>query len=251
LIPGLLETMRRNVSIQEKDLKIFEVGKIFLGRGQKNQPKEVEMAAGLWTGLQNQASWHLKEKDCDFYDIKGVVEALLDGLGLQNARFSAIPKVSCGYVRPGYVARILLEDKDLGLVGEIGHEVLGNFDLKQPAFIFELNLEILTPLIPQAMSAQLLPKFPSVSRDITMIIGRDIEALDVLKTAEDLNEKLVENIHLFDIYNGDPIPEGKKSISFRIVYRSIEKTLEYGDVKSLHTSISEKLIKKFDAMLPA
>lgn len=250
LIPGLFETMHRNISQQTRNIKIFEVGKIFISKGQDNLPEEIEMLAGLWTGARFEASWHSKEIDCDFYDIKGVVEGLFKGLNLHNTGFTSMPVDSCNYTKPGYTARIFSGNTFLGLVGEVKPLVLRNFDLKQTAFIFELNLESLVPLIPDIRLAKPIPKFPAISRDITFIIDKGIEARNILERVETYDEELVEGIHLFDVYEGDQIPLGKKSVSFRITYRSSKETLEDDVVNSIHKNISERLLKEFDATLP-
>ena len=250
LIPGLLGTMHRNISKQVKNLKLFEAGKIFISRGQDNLPEEIEMLAGLWTGSRFDISWHFQETDCDFFDIKGAVERLLYGLNINNPEFIVMPVDSCNYTKPGYTAQIISENNLLGLVGEVSPQVLNNFDLKQTAFIFELNLHNLSTLIPETIQSKPVPKFPAISRDITMIIDKGIESRKMLETAENFDEELVENIQLFDVFEGGHNPAGKKSISFRITYRSSKETLEDDLVNHIHKSISERLIKKFNADLP-
>lgn len=250
LVPGILETAHRNISKQERNIKIYEIGKVFFNKGKDKQPTEVMMMAGLWTGERTEPSWHFKESECDFYDIKGVVECLFSSLKYNDAFFTKMPKESCFYTRSGHTARILAGEEDIGLVGEVDSQVLGNFDLKQTAFLFELNLEHLLPLIPESVSAKLLPKFPPVSRDATLIIDKAVEAREVLASIQSSDEELIEALHLFDVYDGDPIPKGKKSISFRIVYRSQEKTLEDEFVNTIHTSVMDNIIKQYNALLP-
>jgi len=124
------------------------------------------------------------------------------------------------------------------------------YDLKQHVFIFEVNLNALLPLVPDVRYADALPKFPSVSRDITLIVNRETESQAILQHVNALDNELVESLNLFDIYEGDPIPKNKKSVSFRITYRSSKETLEDETVSQLHKSITEKLLESFDATLP-
>jgi phenylalanyl-tRNA synthetase beta chain len=105
--------------------------------------------------------------------------------------------------------------------------------------------------MPDTKSVSPIPKFPATSRDITLIVDKDIEANKILQSVMDLNEELVEDLHLFDVFEGDPIPAGRKSISFRITYRSSSETLEDNRVNNLHKSISDRLLRKIDATLPA
>jgi len=252
LIPGLLETMNYNISVQNRNLKLFEIGNVFYNTGQEDsQPDEVEMLSCLWTGARVDSVWFSKEIDCDFYDLKGVVEELLMNLGIVNITFTRMPPESCFYTKPGYSARIFVENDLIGLVGEIHPKVLRNYDLKQTAFIFELNFDQLITLMPDTKSAQPIPKFPATARDITLIINKDIEAFKILKSVEILDEELVENFHLFDVFEGDPIPAGEKSISVRITYRSSNETLEDDKVNHIHKNITDRLIEEFDATLPA
>jgi phenylalanyl-tRNA synthetase beta chain len=251
LIPGLLETMKYNISVQNRNLKLFEIGNVFFDTGKKDSlPHEVEMLAGLWTGKRVDAAWFSKEIQCDFYDLKGVIEELLKNLGIGDAIFTRIPPASCFYTKPGFTAQIIIKNKFMGLVGELHPNVQSNYDLKQTAFIFELNFDKLINYIPDTTSVSPIPKFPATSRDITLIVNKDIEVNNILQSVVNLNEELVENIHLFDVFEGDPIPAGRKSISFRITYRSSSETLEDNRTNNLHKSISDRLVEKFDATLP-
>jgi phenylalanyl-tRNA synthetase beta chain len=251
IIPGLLETVRHNFSQQIKDLKLFEIGKIFIHTQADALPDETEMLVGLWTGSRYNASWHRKDVPCDFFDIKGIVESLLGELRLEDVKFTALSEDACTYTRPGYGARVLAGDVSLGIVGELHPEVLARFDLPQPVFIFEFDVEHMRPLIPQSIDSQPIPKFPAIFRDITIHINREIETQQLMDTLDSSRQELVEGLELLDVFEGDPIPAGKKSVSMRITYRSTSKTLEDEDVHDLHKSMAEKLITAFDATLPA
>jgi phenylalanyl-tRNA synthetase beta chain len=252
LIPGLLQTMKYNLSQQNKNLKIFEIGHTFFHAGKDDrQPDEIEMLAGLWTGNRIDSAWFSKEIDCDFYDVKGIVEELLKDIGILNFTFARMPATSCFYTRPGHTARIVHENEPMGLVGEVHSKVILNYDLKQRAFIFELNLDRLIQSIPDTKTARSIPKFPAISRDITLIIDKDIETYKIIQSAESFQEELVEDLHLFDVFEGNPIPKGKKSVSFRVTYRSLKETLEDNRVNDIHKNITARLMKTYDATLPA
>ena len=250
LIPGLIETIRRNFYQQIRNLKLFEIGKTYIRNGKDDLPEEIEMLTGIWTGANTELSWYGKEVDCDFYDIKGVVEGLLSGLNVKNTEFTQMPDTSCWYTKSGHTASILARSEVLGLVGEFSPQILHNYDLKQTVFIFEINLDMLLTLVQDSRHSKALPKFPAVSRDITIIINKHIESRIILKYVENLDEELVESVQLFDIYEGDPIPGNKKSISFRITYRSPRETLEDEKVNRLHKNITDRLLEAFDATLP-
>jgi phenylalanyl-tRNA synthetase beta chain len=250
MIPGLLETMHRNLSRQERHLKLFEIGKVYYGKGPENQPHEVEMLAGLWSGSRSAASWHAGEVPCDFFDLKGVADGLLKAMRIDDIDFISYADASCSYTKPGHSAQVMSGKEQIGLIGEVHPRVLQNFDLKQAAYIFELNIDSMMPLIPQGKQSRSIPRYPAVSRDATLIIDKNIASRQILKRVEQLDEPLIEGVHLFDVFEGKPIPAGSKSISYRIIYRSDERTLEDDEINGLHKAVTERLLKEFNASLP-
>jgi phenylalanyl-tRNA synthetase beta chain len=250
LLPGLLETMRFNLAQQTKRIKIFEIGKVFLQAAGAELPDEPEIIAGLWTGARQALSWHGKDTPCDFYDLKGTVEGLLGALKLQGVRFSRMPDSGCRYIRPGHSARILAAGREVGLIGEIHPRVRAAFDLKQTGFVFELDAGALAALLSETRYRLRIQKFPAVTRDITLVMDQGLEAQQVLDAVGAMNLDLLERIRLFDLFVGEPIPPDKRSLSFRLTYRSPEKTLEDAEVNSLHQVVTDRLLTEFHAALP-
>ena len=238
LVPGLLEAVHYNFSQQIKNLKLFEIGKIFINEDPEQLPRETEILAGLWTGSRYDVSWHRQKADCDFYDIKGAAEGLLNILKIDGVVFTRLPENECTYTRPGFSAQILSGDQPLGLVGEIHPEVLANYDLNQPTFLFELNFDQLASVIKDTTHSAPIPKFPAIFRDITIIVDKDLETQRIISEAQNPGEELVESFSLLDVFEGKPIAAGKKSVSLRVTYRSPVKTLEDEDIASLHQSIA-------------
>ncbi|MBF0228021.1 MAG: phenylalanine--tRNA ligase subunit beta [Desulfamplus sp.] len=261
LIPGLLENMRRNNSQQIDSLRLFEVGKVFIATRKGWQPIENEMIAGLWTGLREPISWSAKPADGDFFDTKGVVQGLCSSLGLDSDKtiFEKADQLLCPYYQKGQGAIVKYSNKSgtklIGSLGKINNQVLRNFGLKQDAFIFEMDMETLLTVIdaPNSMGKALpLPKFPSLSRDMTLILDSNIEVGAILSDIFALKENLpiLEDIFMFDLYEGKPLAEGKKSISMRIVYRSWETTLTEKMISGIHADISKRIMEKYGADLP-
>ncbi|KPJ77001.1 MAG: phenylalanyl-tRNA synthetase [Deltaproteobacteria bacterium SG8_13] len=251
MIPGLLGAMRHNLAHQEKNLKLFEIGKTYLAQGADQLPGETEMLAGLWTGARRHPSWHGREVECDFFDLKGATETLLQALGVAEVQFSGAPDDLCRYMRPGYTGRFHCGDQHLGLLGEVHPRVQKQFELKQTAFIFELNVDQMLPLISERKSSRPIPRYPSVPRDITLIVDRNMQAQDILQRVMQVGDELIESLHLFDVFEGKPIPEGKKSLSFRVIYRAADRTLEDEYVNRLHAETTARLVEEFNALLPA
>jgi phenylalanyl-tRNA synthetase beta chain len=250
LIPGLLESANRNQSWQIKNLKIFELGKIFISSGQDAQPSEIEMLAGLWTGARQIPTWHGKPEPCDFFDLKGAVETLLSLLGIRKAEFASLPAASCAFTKPGHSAACSVKGRPLGMIGEVSDAALKNFDIKQPAFVFELDVSALIPMVTEFAAFEPLPRFPAVDRDITLIVDNLVQAGDIVRQTESCGEALMEQVCIFDVYSGTPIPEGKKSISLRITYRSSDQTLLDKEVNIIHQRVTDRLLKTFNASLP-
>ena len=251
LVPGLLQTVHYNFAQQIKNLRVFEIGKIFINKNPQQLPTENEMLAGLWTGSRYEASWHGHEAQCDFYDIKGVVEGFLNALKINDVQFSRLPEKECTYTRPGYSAQILGNRTRLGLVGQLHPQVLANFDLAQAAFLFELNFDILIPLLKDTTVFKPTPKFPAIFRDITIIVNKALETQEIISTALKQSPELVEDVRLLSVFEGTPIAPGNKSVSLRVTYRSPQKTLEDEAVTPIHQSIADRLVKAFNASLPA
>jgi len=250
LIPGLLEAMNRNLSHQIKNLKIFELGKIFISNGQAQQPTETEMLAGLWTGTRFNTTWHDKPVSCDFYDLKGVLEDFFHYFKMDRISFPKMEDALCRYTKAGHTAKILFDGNPFGLIGEVDTTVLNNFNIKQPAFIFELNINTFISNLKETKMFVPIPKFPFTDRDITLIVDNHVQAGDIMEKIKLFQEKLMEDICVLDVYSGKPIPVGKKSISLRIVYRSFTETLSDQQVNLVHQQLTDRIIQKFNATLP-
>lgn len=252
LIPGLLETMKKNISLQTDTLKLFEIGKIFFATQKGSLPEEREVVAALMTGNRSDQSWYSKKRRFDFFDLKGVVEGLLQGLIIGNLSFEIIEDESCPYYKNGYAAFVKSGDTLIGTIGQINEKVLKNYGLKQDAFIFDLDFKALQALIHGNITAMPLPKFPSVSRDITIIVEKSVTIGAILNQFEKIAQKqsLIEKVSLFDVFEGETLSENKKSLSFRVVYRAANRTLKEKNIKKLHTNISKTIIDLFNAGLP-
>ncbi|WP_457551616.1 phenylalanine--tRNA ligase subunit beta [Desulfobacula sp.] len=252
LIPGLLETMKRNISQQTDTLNFFEIGNVFFATQKGSLPKEREMIAGLITGNRSDQSWYSKKNKVDFFDLKGVIESFFEALMIKNLRFEKIRDNACPYYQKGYAALVKSGDTLVGALGKIDEKVLKNYGLKQDAFVFDFGFKVVQDMLPCTVTAQLLPRFPAISRDITIIVDRSIPVGAILEQAQRFAKKefLIEKIFLFDAFEGSPLPEGKKSLSFRVVYRSANKTLKEKNIKKLHLNISKSIIDLFNADLP-
>ncbi|MGD9018341.1 MAG: phenylalanine--tRNA ligase subunit beta, partial [Desulfobacterales bacterium] len=250
LVPGLLETLATNLAQQTRNLRVFEVGMIFLAAPQDAQPSEREMLTALWSGSRARDGWWGPAESCDFFDIKGVLESLLTGLKVGASTFSAVNADSAPFLKPGHGAGVAVGGRPVGIVGEVHPDVLAAYDIKQPAFVFDLHLAALGDCLPDAIQARPIPRFPGTTRDMTLIVDRSIAAVEAMNGIDRVKEPLVESVELFDVFEGSPIPEGKKSLSIRVAYRSQDETLEDSVVNGLHQRLTQGLIDKLNASLP-
>jgi phenylalanyl-tRNA synthetase beta chain len=251
LLPGLLSTLYRNSAQRNENLRVFEVGKVFMKTGPDQLPDELEMVSGVWTGGRYEKSWHFKGTKVDFYDIKGVVEVVCEGLNINGVGFAPLTGSVAPYMRPGHAAEIIADERVLGIVGELSGRVLSNFGLKNPAYCFDLNVDLLTGQVSEEKHAQSLSRFPPTSRDIALIVDDKLEAQGIVNFITVLGQELIEEVEIFDIYRGSPIPAGKKSMALRFTYRSFERNLTDEEVNAIHEGVTRKVLKKFKAQLPA
>jgi phenylalanyl-tRNA synthetase beta chain len=248
LIPGLLTTMGKNWAQRNLNLRHFEMGKVFQASPQPNTlPIETHRLSVLWTGRRYLESHYFKAEAVDYYDIKGVLEALIEALKIKelSIRSAAQP----GYFSPDHYAQITRQEECLGEMGEISPQVRSLFDLKERAFLFDIDLDQLIPLIQDTPIFKPWPRFPEITRDMALIIDEPVLWKDIQDEILSLKEPLIQEIELFDLYVGKPIPEGKKNLGVRIHYRSSEKTLSDEGVNMIQEKLLKQVLEKFGATL--
>ena len=247
LIPGLLHTARTNTHRQNLDLKVFELGRVFFPREGENLPQEVESLGGLLSGLREEESWAKSKAECDFFDLKGTLEALLEGLGVLGVRF--LPDSPIPFLHPGKTCRVEAGGENVGIMGEIHPNVNELFDLKEKVFLFELDFQKLTEKMTEHRSLIPLPRYPAVTRDLALIVENTVAAGDLLNSLWKANEGLIKEIRLFDLYRGNPVPAGKKSLAFRLIYQRDDRTLTDQEVNEFHQSLVQLLGQKYGGIL--
>ncbi len=241
LIPGLLSTIKTNITHGETDLRLFETGKIFIRKPGDQQPYEKLTLSAIITGLSQKKSWYnSEERAADFFDIKGAVEALLRGLGLEDCSFKR-EKIAPWY-DPDIMANIKYSGSQLGQVGRISQEVMKSYGLKDNnVYLFELDMESLLPHLSKGKKFRPFAKFPAVYRDISLIVNRKTESATILDIIQKEGGDLVESVRIFDLYEGDKIDALEKAIAFKLCYRSKNTTLDGTEVNRIHGRIIDKI----------
>jgi phenylalanyl-tRNA synthetase beta chain len=247
LLPGLLETAAGNISYRSLDLRLFELRRVYLPEEGKDLPNEPLYLAGILAGLRVPEGWNQERRQVDFYDAKGVVENILETVGIAPLEFS-VERLDPFY-HPGKACAVKHGGEIIGSLGEIHPDVQQNFDLSLPIYYFELNFEKLVALGREDLTVTPPSRFPDTFRDIAMLVDEETLASVILEGIEGLRIKEIESAAIFDLYRGTSIPEGKKSIAVRVRYRSHEKTLTDDDVTSLHQRVIDNLVRKLNATM--
>ncbi len=243
LVPGLLETIRTNILHGEKDLKLFEWGKVFIHNEKEELPREEPFLGAIITGLSDQKAWYREEREGDFYDLKGAVQALLAGLGLEGFLFKrdSIPP----HYHPEVSSQIHLSDAIIGHVGQIMPKVMKNYDLESVvAYVFEVDVNALLRRMPDKKAFEPYARFPAVFRDISVIVRRGVASAEVEEIIESEGGELIEAVSLYDFYEGGKIDPSEKALTFRIRYRSKEGTLDGQEINRLHETIINQIREK-------
>ena len=241
---GLLAALAHNQKFEQAGIRLFEIGKVFLPRGQ-DLPEERETLCALVGGTRTELSWQTDDESLDFFDAKGVVESFLNQLGLKASFEHSDDEGLC----PGRGADVIVEDDKAGTIGDVHPRVTQAFDLSNTVSLLEIDLDKLLSKIATTRGYQSVSRFPSIARDIALVIDEQVTYRGVEKIIESF--PLVTKITLFDLYRGEQITEGKKSFAIRIVYQSPSRTLTDQEVDQTQKQMLAKLADELGATLRA
>lgn len=247
LLPGLLETAARNMNYRMLTLRLFELRRVYLPVEGQELPREPLHLAGIMTGARYREGWNQERQQVDFYDVKGVVEHILEEFAAGPVSF-VLDRLD-SYFHPGKSCSVLRGSELLGSFGEIHPDVQDNFGIDQPMYYLELDFEKLA--LTSTDSVAILPpsRFPDTFRDIAMLVTDETPAAAILDCIGGLKICEVECAEIFDLYRGVHVPDGFKSIAVRVRYRSQEKTLTDDEVTPLHQRIVDMLVKKLEVTI--
>ncbi|MFQ5585593.1 MAG: phenylalanine--tRNA ligase subunit beta [Thermodesulfobacteriota bacterium] len=241
LFPSLLKNLRYNLNRENRDVKIFEIGKAFTCK--ENQSREREYVGALLFGERYGMNWSQPKGLVDFYDIKGVLESLMEGLHIDGVRFGMSEDTS--FLHPGKSAALFLGEDGAGFVGAVHPTILESLDIEGETYVFELSLDVVVSHSKPFMRHGSVPRYPAVKRDISFVVDRDIAYEAIASYIMGIDEIIIEDVELFDVYCGKNIPAGKVSMAIRVTYRSGEGTLTDGEVTLLHDRIVNGLNDRF------
>lgn len=240
LVPSILETVTRNLAYQNHDLRLFELRPVFLPNPGEPLPLEKWRLCAVLCGRRQPEGWGQVNDNVDFFDLKGVVEQILDMFNVSKIVWDASAGES--FLHPGKSCAVRFKDTILGTLGEVHPKVLSAFEIDQPVFLLDLDFEQLLAASGGAGKFQALSRFPQVARDSAFLVDEDLPFSEVLKVLNQACGNLVEDFTLFDLYRGKGVPEGKKSLAIRVLYRCVDRTLKDEEIQKAHDKIVKTLI---------
>jgi phenylalanyl-tRNA synthetase beta chain len=246
IMPQLLEVLKYNNARQSDSIGVYETGAVFLANGNEVLPEEQEHLAGAITGLWHNHSWQGEKKAVDFYVLKGILEGMFTKLGLADLVTFVQARVE--NLHPGRTAEIHLSGKRIGFIGQVHPTMQKELDLKD-TYVFELSLQAVLEEGTAPLRYEAIPRFPSITRDIALVVDKETVSGALKNIIQSAGGKLLKEVSVFDLYEGDRMEEGKKSIAFSLKYLDPERTLTDEEVTKVHTQVLKALEEQAGAVL--
>ena len=243
LVPAVIEAAKRNIAQQNKDLWLFETANVYEPKALPltEVPHERPMACGIMMGKVTEAAWNQAQRDTDFYDVKGVVDGLLAKLGL--TQYDIQPS-SESYYHPGVSAHYTVNGVTIANYGELHPQVVKNFDLSGKVYMFEIDLEAVLSIIVPPFRYQSFSKFPGTSRDLAIVAPVSVTSSDIVALIKEHGGEYLESVSIFDVYEGEHIEAGYRSLAYNLQFRSMEGTLNDEDIDGAIQAIIDALATK-------
>jgi len=242
ILAGLLDAVRLNMNHQRRDIKLFELGKVFAAATDEDTPpKEQKLLAMAITGGELRQNKALAEREIDFYDAKGSVEAALAAVGIGSITF--VP-AAVRHLRTGQVASIQVNGTNVGSVGRLNDDLAATYKFRQSVYVAEIDLQTVLAMEQQVPTYRPLTIYPGIVRDISFLVGRNVNFNDICNAVAEMNFELCRSTTYVDIYEGKGLAEGERSLTIRLEYRSDERTLVEQEVEEVHSQIVAGVGKK-------
>ena len=243
LVPAVIEAAKRNIAQQNKDLWLFETANVYEPKALPltEVPHERPMACGIMMGKVTEAAWNQAQRDTDFYDVKGVVDGLLAKLGL--TQYDIQPS-SESYYHPGVSAHYTVNGVTIANYGELHPQVVKNFDLSGKVYMFEIDLEAVLSITVPPFRYQSFSKFPGTSRDLAIVAPVSVTSGEIVALIKEHGGEYLESVSIFDVYEGEHIEAGYRSLAYNLQFRSMEGTLNDEDIDGAIQTIIDALATK-------
>ncbi len=245
-LPSLLEVLSANLRFTKRDAALFEIGPIFLPRGD-DLPDERRVLTVISGALRSELGWD-DSREVDFFAIKGVAELVVGGLGISESHYAPFRHPA---FRPGACAAIVAGGRLIGAVGEVSPVVRAMIDIDETAWAFVLDLSRSFDSAAEVSTYRSLPRFPAIVQDLSIVVGADASSADIVATISKAGKALVDDVRMVDHYRGEQVPEGKRGLTYSITYRSPDRTLVDREAAACHQRILRALQARFGARLRA
>ena len=235
LLSTLLDNAAYNVARKNTEIQFDEIGRVFFPSADSVLPIEAERLAGVMTGMAYQKDWQMAAEPVNFYHAKGVLDGYFETMGLSNQiRFEAAKDLK--WMHPGRTAAVYLGDAYIGYVGQVHPATANAYDLKE-TYAFEIDFEAIIAAPKEVITQQPIPKFPGVTRDVALLVDETVTHQQIVKTIKENGGKFLKDVHLFDIYQGKGIEDGKKSVAYSMSFLNPEATLVDEDINKAFTKL--------------
>ncbi|GAB2570088.1 phenylalanine--tRNA ligase subunit beta [Gracilibacillus alcaliphilus] len=245
-LPEMLSSAAYNLARKQANLAYYEIGSVFIAKEEQitKQPEEKLRLSGLLTGEWTTHPWQQEKKAVDFFVAKGILEALFDTLNLEVTYQQA----SLMDMHPGRTAQLFIGERPIGFIGQIHPQLQKNYDLKE-TFVFDIDLEYILDIHQNDPSFVKIPRFPSVTRDIALVIEESVPAGVLQETILQAGGELIKDIQVFDVYQGEHLEAGKKSVAFSLFYQDPARTLKDEEVEASYQAILEAVKERHQAVI--
>ena len=236
---GLLPVVSYNVNRHQNMIRLFEIGRVF-NRSKEELPEQPTRIAIVLSGLRAPQNWTVGEEAVDFYDLKGVLEGFFNEIHLDNIRFILYSESSL--YQKHHAAEIFYGNIKVGSCGLFSKETCKRFGINQAVYGAELDYDVIEKSLNRELKYQTIPRFPYIEKDVAFVVDKTMTAEEVMSLIRKYGGRLLTDIEVFDVYEGEKIASGKKSIAFRLRFQSLERTLKDSEVEQ----VFRKIIKKAD-----
>jgi phenylalanyl-tRNA synthetase beta chain len=244
LLPGLLNSIRHNLNHGNRDVRLFETGRVFGVATPGELPLEREAFALAATGGAIMADRAQAERELDLFDLKGALESAFAAMNLPPADFEM---GAIRHLRPGQSASISVGGTRVGSIGRLSEPLAGAYKFRQPVFLAEVDLSSLLEIEELPVRYVPLPRFPSIVRDVSLLVDRKLTVGELLRAARDEQVEHFIGAHFVGTYEGQGIPDSQRSVTLRFEYRADDRTLRDEEVEEIHSRLVENLTAKFNA----
>jgi phenylalanyl-tRNA synthetase beta chain len=247
LVGSMLDTVARNHRQRSRNLRAFELGRVFLPAQGKPLPEERKMLVGVMEGRRYPDRWNDHEETVDVYDLKGVLEVLLEAFGMDE--FEWLPSEQNSSLHPGCSGDILINTTKIGYAGKLHPSIQEALEIEGDVYVFEMDLAHLVVQVDRPRGYKPYSRRPPVQRDVALVLKDEMTYSQVIEKMRGLADPRVTDIELFDVYQGPPVPEGEKSMAFRITYQDPSKNLTDEEINRIQEAFLGKLLPDLGAQL--